>query len=192
MTRKDKIVNSARALFSRQGFSATGLRQIAEKAGVSLGNIYNHFRNKDELFEELLDPKAIIETLSGTFREITEDFPFNIERLILAIKRSVDSNRDLFKLIFIDLSEFEGKHTDRMIRYFVATGKDTFARQLESKSRTGKLKELDYEFFIKLFIIASMSFFASSHILPSIKIDRYDDEEVARMIGGVILTGIRK
>ncbi|MGV7931077.1 MAG: TetR/AcrR family transcriptional regulator [Spirochaetota bacterium] len=192
MTRREKIVNSARVLFSRQGFSATGLRQIAEKAGVSLGNIYNHFRNKDELFDELLDPKTIIETLSGTFREITEDFPFNIDRLILAVKKSVDSNRDLFKLMFIDLSEFEGRHTDRMMRYFISTGKEVFARQLESKSRTGKLKDLDYEFFIKLFIISSMSFFASSHILPSLRIDRYSDEEVAAMLSGFILTGIRR
>jgi len=179
------------SLFAEKGFAATGLREIADRAGVSLGNIYNHFKNKDELFQHIFNPGALVASLSDTFYELAEDFPFNIDRLILSIKKTIDANRALFKLIFIDLIEFEGKNTDQMIEYFIQTGRDIFKKQLEDRSRMGTLKKLDYEFFIRFFVITTISFFASSTMLPSVKTKKYSDERIAAMLSEVTLTGIR-
>lgn len=46
----------ARQQFERKGYSKTSMREIAELAGVGVGNIYNYFTNKDELFHEVVRP----------------------------------------------------------------------------------------------------------------------------------------
>ncbi|GHB27058.1 TetR family transcriptional regulator [Streptomyces xanthochromogenes] len=41
-------------LIAEQGFSATTVDEIAERAGVAKGTVYYNFKSKTELFEELL------------------------------------------------------------------------------------------------------------------------------------------
>ena len=46
----------ARQQFERKGYSRTSMREIAELARIGVGNIYNYFTNKDELFHEVVRP----------------------------------------------------------------------------------------------------------------------------------------
>nr|WP_253865538.1 TetR/AcrR family transcriptional regulator [Aeromonas sobria] len=43
------IIQAALGCFIERGFHQTGMRDIATAAGVSLGNLYNHFARKEEL-----------------------------------------------------------------------------------------------------------------------------------------------
>lgn len=52
---KTKIVSAATQCFIRKGFHATSMRDIAKAAGVSLGNIYNHFDRKTDLVLAISD-----------------------------------------------------------------------------------------------------------------------------------------
>lgn len=47
--RKLEITDAAVACFLRQGYHQTGVRDIARQAGVSLGNLYNHFKGKEAI-----------------------------------------------------------------------------------------------------------------------------------------------
>ena len=49
-TAAERIVEAGRKLFAKKGFHATGMRDIAKLARVSIGSLYHHFRSKDELF----------------------------------------------------------------------------------------------------------------------------------------------
>ena len=49
---RSRILTVARQQFERNGYSKTSMREIAVLAGVGVGNIYNYFTNKDELFRE--------------------------------------------------------------------------------------------------------------------------------------------
>jgi AcrR family transcriptional regulator len=49
-----KLYEAAVTLMAEQGFSATTVDAIAERAGVAKGTVYYNFRSKTELFEELL------------------------------------------------------------------------------------------------------------------------------------------
>nr|WP_321357629.1 TetR/AcrR family transcriptional regulator [uncultured Draconibacterium sp.] len=48
------ILQVARDEFIKKGFKGASMRNIAQNAGVGLSNIYNYFRNKDEIFREVL------------------------------------------------------------------------------------------------------------------------------------------
>ena len=95
--RKREIVNSALNVFSRQGYHSASFGDIASASGLSHTNVYNYFKNKDEIFhyavEELLD------TLSMSIESIIRQ-----QDLSLAQK--------LQKIYQVFTNEFgEGKYT---------------------------------------------------------------------------------
>ncbi|WP_327291568.1 TetR/AcrR family transcriptional regulator [Streptomyces sp. NBC_01198] len=49
-----KLYAAAVTLIAEQGFSATTVEEIAERAGVAKGTVYYNFASKNDLFEELL------------------------------------------------------------------------------------------------------------------------------------------
>lgn len=59
--RRHLIVDAATKCFMAKGFHQTGIRDIAAAAGISLGNLYNHFENKDALIAEIarMDAEAL-------------------------------------------------------------------------------------------------------------------------------------
>ncbi|WP_426664643.1 TetR/AcrR family transcriptional regulator [Rhodanobacter aciditrophus] len=47
-----RIVECARMLFNRKGFTEVSIDEIMASAGLTRGGFYNHFRTKEELFVE--------------------------------------------------------------------------------------------------------------------------------------------
>ncbi|MEP5731859.1 MAG: TetR/AcrR family transcriptional regulator [Sulfitobacter sp.] len=47
-----KIIETARILFNRHGFQNVTIDQIMQEAGLTRGGFYNHFKNKEALFNE--------------------------------------------------------------------------------------------------------------------------------------------
>lgn len=48
------ILEAAVRVFSRRGYMGATLNEVASEAGISKPTIYNHFRNKAELYEEMV------------------------------------------------------------------------------------------------------------------------------------------
>lgn len=58
MTRPDtaqRIVNTARALFEREGAPAVSMRRVAEAVGITPMAIYRHFPNREALLKRISD-----------------------------------------------------------------------------------------------------------------------------------------
>ena len=55
MSARDKILDTALSLFNNAGTSAVSTNRIAEAAGISPGNLYYHFHNKEEIIRELFE-----------------------------------------------------------------------------------------------------------------------------------------
>lgn len=52
---KERILNAAAELFRRQGYTGTGIKQIAAEAEAPFGSIYHHFpEGKEQLGEEVV------------------------------------------------------------------------------------------------------------------------------------------
>ena len=49
-----ELLRAAAEVFAEQGFFATTLTKITDRAGVTLGAMYFHFRNKEELAREIV------------------------------------------------------------------------------------------------------------------------------------------
>lgn len=55
MKTKDRILDTAIRLFNQQGTSAVSTNHIAEAAGISPGNLYYHFGNKEEIIRAIFE-----------------------------------------------------------------------------------------------------------------------------------------
>lgn len=53
---EEKILKSAEKMFLKNGFTETSMRDIASDSGIGLSNIYNYFKNKDEIFCKIVNP----------------------------------------------------------------------------------------------------------------------------------------
>lgn len=64
---RQRLYEAAVTLIAEQGFSATTVDEIAERAGVAKGTIYYNFASKNDLFEELL--RHGVGLLTGSLRD---------------------------------------------------------------------------------------------------------------------------
>lgn len=99
MTLKEKIVIEALKQFSTKGFLATSTMDIIQAADTSKGGLYNHFKNKEQLFLEVLSQARKIwrvRNLSGL-----EKIPRPIDK----IRKILENYRDHY---LVDSINFPG------------------------------------------------------------------------------------
>ncbi|RDI54151.1 TetR/AcrR family transcriptional regulator [Nocardia mexicana] len=53
---RDRLLHEAAGVFTEQGLAGS-LEEIARRAGVSIGTLYNHFPTRDALIDALLPPR---------------------------------------------------------------------------------------------------------------------------------------
>ncbi len=99
-----KILRIARNEFQQNGFKNTSMRSISQKAGVGLSNIYNYFRNKDEIFCEVLSGLLI------ALKQVSKNHnsPENISCSIFDSEEYMSKQINLFvKLVATHKKEFQ-------------------------------------------------------------------------------------
>ncbi len=140
MQREEKSEKSRRAvldaglhLFSHHGYGATTVREIADRAKVSTGNVYHHFPDKEAIFRTLIDEYfQVTATQRFPFTRslyAAESFPDNIEQLGFAARDSVRQFRSYLAIIYVDVIEFGGTH----VRQFYSDMGTRFAHILEEQ-----------------------------------------------------------
>ncbi|SFB13302.1 MULTISPECIES: TetR/AcrR family transcriptional regulator [unclassified Bacillus (in: firmicutes)] len=91
---KEKIIGAATQEFLENGFEKSSLRTIAKGAGMTVGNIYRYYENKEALFNEIVLPAIL--SLEELFK-MNKDGNLNAmevaENLILHLPNLLDSYR---------------------------------------------------------------------------------------------------
>jgi AcrR family transcriptional regulator len=134
------ILEAALQLFSKHGYRATSIREIAEEAGISTGNVYHHYPDKETLYRTLLDQYwAAIDSPEFPFNKalIAGAFPNDLEALAEAARESVLQYRRHVALIYVDVVEFDGFH----LRKFYSEMPGRFASFLDKRYPNGSLKD---------------------------------------------------
>ena len=116
MTTKDKptrehIIDCAFDLFIAKGYHGTSMRDIANVAELAVSGIYNHFSNKEGIFEAIIRRWHPFVRMQPQLEEVIGDTVR--DRLIDTIRRIItvyDSNPNSYHLLFIEIVEFDGKH----------------------------------------------------------------------------------
>jgi len=111
------IEDAAIELFMEQGYHATSMRQIADKANLALGGIYNHFKSKDEIFEAIVVDKhpykKVLPLILEAEGETMDEFLGNATRIVI---NEMTSQPYYIKLMLIEIAEFNGVHGAALIK----------------------------------------------------------------------------
>ncbi len=110
----DRILDAAEDLFAAKGYAATSLGDVADRVGIRSPSLYNHFRNKEALYQAVLD--RLLADFSEPLVELTTG-PVDRERVLHwleAIVRQHHANPNLARLLqHAALSG--GPHTNELI-----------------------------------------------------------------------------
>ncbi len=90
MTTKEKIMDSALTLFSRNGYNGTSVEQIAERVGIKAPSLYKHFKGKADILNSLADVvDARYNEMFGSEEHIGE-LPDSIDSFIKDTMKRID------------------------------------------------------------------------------------------------------
>jgi AcrR family transcriptional regulator len=137
---RQQILDAALKLFSHRGYGATSVQEIAEAAGLSKGNVYHHFPEKEMIFRALLDRYFLAMSQPDfPFNQAlaTGTFPENLEQIGRAARDMVRDYREYVALIYVDVVEFDGSH----VRKFYEDMASRFDAFLKAHGMEGQLRD---------------------------------------------------
>jgi len=136
---KEKILSAALGCFLEKGYRSASMQEIAGKAGIAAGNIYNYFKSKEEVFSTLIGP--VLQEVKAIFGVRLSDLPMlsladgiGISgQKMDAFIRVYQKNRRVFVLLFekSDSTKFETTKADviESLSAAIIQAKNTFTEK---------------------------------------------------------------
>lgn len=146
---RKKILFTASKVFAEQGYYNARISDIAGELGIGHGTIYRYFRNKQHIFNQLLDflisgISEIVESEDYGTSKTIDDYYRQIERIGWRIFQFFAENRELANIIFyfeaISISK-KDKHTNKKIEEFSSLLERYNANYLENGIKKGFLRK---------------------------------------------------
>jgi AcrR family transcriptional regulator len=107
--RRAAILDSALTVFSRRGYHASSIDDIAREAGVSKALIYEHFVSKQDLYAELLEQHAgeLFSALAEAISEAGRDASARLAVGFDAFYGFVEEHRVAWRMLFREATDPE-------------------------------------------------------------------------------------
>lgn len=142
---KKAIIAAAISVFVEQGVSKASLEEIAERAGVTRGAVYWHFKNKDDIFRALQEEmhNSIMETVLA---DLESDHPEPLKQLearCLEFLYEMENNqvkKDIKRIFYIKC-DYSGDMAQTLARMNAAKKEcmPFFARYFEKAQKIGHI-----------------------------------------------------
>lgn len=117
--RRTGILDAALAVFSRSGYHAASIDDIAKEAGVSKALIYEHFASKQELYADLIARNARELSQRVAAALVGVEIESGVGRLATGLEAFfafVEERRDAWRMLFRDAADPETAAVlDRMV-----------------------------------------------------------------------------
>jgi AcrR family transcriptional regulator len=115
-----RVLSAAESLFARRGYEATGMADVAERAGVGVGTLYHHFPDKRALLLALIDDWGDRELAHRRSQHDVERFLGESARAAFGedLRRSYERLRREggFYLVLLELAERDSDARQRLNR----------------------------------------------------------------------------
>ena len=97
---RDRVLNTAVAIFAQKGYAGTSVREIAEQAGVSKPVVYYYFTSKEGLFMAILEMAENLQ--KKMLAEVLKSQGSVLDRLVMLYRKvyaEVEVHQSLYKMI---------------------------------------------------------------------------------------------
>ena len=168
---REKILAVALELFAKRGYHATSISQIAHKARISKGLMYNYFASKEKLLDEIIQ-KGFDSLAELEFKaERSVDPAKQLENFVDSVLDNLYSNFTYWQLYLALLvhPEIQKKYENRMTRFRVK-----FINTMASLFRKLKVKSPELEAFLlgTFFDGLVLNFMVAEDVFPVKKIKK--------------------
>lgn len=112
---RDAILESAISEFFKKDYQSANMRDIAQNANITVGNIYRYYKNKKELFNALLEPaESAINQLTEFDKTIHHKLIKSKDDLDHLIQYVISIIGPYTKQIFIMIFNSSGTHHQKL------------------------------------------------------------------------------
>jgi AcrR family transcriptional regulator len=133
--KREKILKNAVSEFARKGFEAANINIISQKAGISIGSMYNYFSSKEDLFLTIADyGYRVLEDVISEIDLVDGDIFDKIERLLRAAQK-FSRNYPELNQIYLDITSEGLSHLSVMLSRKMETISAKFYRALLNESK---------------------------------------------------------
>ncbi len=104
--KRENILLKAREIIAKKGYYNATIKEIAKKAGVAQGTPYLYFKNKEEIFIELiLSFQVEIDTIISEALKIDLGFWSRIEYIVFNVAKYLSSNKEIMTILRREMPE---------------------------------------------------------------------------------------
>jgi AcrR family transcriptional regulator len=194
LTKKERtqraIEQAAYELFMEQGFNATSMRQIAERAGLALGGIYNHYESKEDIFQAVIHNrhpyKQILPLIVNARGDTVEEFVRNAARALI---EGLGQKPDFLKLMFIEVVEFNGKHISGILQEIAPQALPVFERLA---ARRKSLRQIHPAVLMRSFLAMFFSYYVTDLFIQNSSIAKLMPKNSFDTFVDIYLYGVLK
>lgn len=141
--KREKILIAAKNAFAEKGFAAVGIREIAKAAGLNSATLYHYFKNKDEIYSEILEQtyNMIVDILE----EISTMELDDKDVVRVAIGRYIDfiyENRSFLKILVHELN-LETEMVVRIARKFYGNFSKLAEEMINARKKSTGSRSVD-------------------------------------------------
>ncbi|MEW5867849.1 MAG: TetR/AcrR family transcriptional regulator [Chloroflexota bacterium] len=187
---REEIIQAAHHLFIQQGYHGTSMRQIAKKAGIALGGLYNHFDSKEAVFHAVLlayhPYREWLPTLMNAQGATVEELVRNAASQIL---KSLQDRPDLVNVMFIEVVEFKGVHIHQLFNELFPYGIQIVQRIVEIGGE--RLRPLPPPMVVRTFLGMFFAYYLTEVILAEVAPQEFSDNAMEHFVD-IYLHGILK
>lgn len=116
---KNRVVGAAVRLFNESGTAAASTNHIAGAAGISPGNLYYHFRNKEEIIREIWDR---IDALWERSYALPLDGPASMDDLRTMVEETFSGLWE-YRFFYRELGALTRRDPELRRRYLIVRGR---------------------------------------------------------------------
>jgi len=182
---RDRILAACRVVFTRAGFEAATLEDIAQEAGVGPATVYRQFGDKQGLITAFASHIGPRRAMQETALHSTGDLRADLERVAVTVIRYAVEDLDLLKLAVLE--RLRGGPWAELLKSSPLRAQTLLTRLMESYAANGALGTNDPRRMAQAF--AGMLFASLSGPLLEGQ-PPPDPEESARFITHVFLDGL--
>ena len=191
---RERILRAAETLFSKNGFDAVSMQDIAERAGVSKANVFHHFDSKNDLYLAVL--RACCDRSSHLLEElISEPAPVaeRLARFAQAHLQMLLGQEQMTRLIQREVLKGNARRGEELAQQIFGDNFARFVDVLRQAQAGGELRaDVDPALIAVVLLGADVFFFEAQSVLRHFRdVDFADDPaRYSRMLIDIILKGI--
>ena len=144
----EAILHAGEAVFSEHGFGGARMEDIAERAGVAVGTLYNYFDDRRAILDAVLEASAkeLSARLSAGLLPPSAPFQARLERLLTLAAEQVDAHFRIHAiLVEEEIESSRGGVTKRrspMLSAFFDAARELVGRAVEEGALRGEDADL--------------------------------------------------